>query len=308
VLEDLISDFPYDIVQTPMIPFLIEHAKLTIPELIHSGEYQKAQKYENIHKSLAILAENRRIQEQKMSRKAFLEDQLAKLKAALDSSQHRFQQAMEIQAEKLEETLTEMQDSWDEETREFDLITSGPLPASARKFSCQLLNLREKEKFLIRSRRFEEADKYKRDADDLERKELIQLEIAFVRKRETIKAIKKDAFEQKVKCVKAKNERAKARIEHELGQEISNLKKSIANLKARILSCDNLEVEERSNRPITPLRSARRGDRLFLTQGVGSIGGRKTELVEVRGMRDDVFPRVIPSGSGDECGEIVDFS
>jgi hypothetical protein len=55
ILDDLVSGIPHDVVETQMIPQLTERAKFVIDDLLSKGKYQKAQRFEDVHRDLIDL-------------------------------------------------------------------------------------------------------------------------------------------------------------------------------------------------------------------------------------------------------------
>lgn len=243
VLEDLIAGFPYDIAETKMLHHLINRSKDVINELLEKGEYKQAQLYENVHQRLATLIIEREQEEKIASKKAFVQEQLEKFQELLQEAEDKYMIEQETHESKFRSTIEEAEQEWENEMNEFDAVTNGPLPPPFRKWSSELLNLREKERFLLRSRRYEEAAGIKDEADQMEAEELEILQDRFIRTRETQKITLTEQHETKMKCIEEKGERIRKRIRAENEKNIENLRKTVENLEKRLASIDETGMD-----------------------------------------------------------------
>ena len=135
VLEDLVSGFPFDIAETPMIPTLIERSKHTISALLAKGEYQAAQRYEDVRNQLVDLQVVRRTEDEKSRKIRMLEDQLAEATKNLEDFETQYEMDLQDNEARMEECVEQMEMEWEEEMVEYDEITNGELPPAARKFA-----------------------------------------------------------------------------------------------------------------------------------------------------------------------------
>jgi hypothetical protein len=259
VLDDLISGLPNDIAETSMIPALTNRAKVIISELLANGEYARAQQYEDVHTSLVELLSTRQTQEQKVTKLQTLQANIANLEEKVVKRRDNLGTILSNDQDEIDNAVAVENERWATESEGFDKVTNGPLPPGARKLSSRLLNLRAQERFLLSSRRYQEAAGMKNEADQLESQELEQLRTEFVRKREVQKAILRDVHEQKLKCILAKGNQRKDEITRSGKKEIKHLRQAIENMQGRIqqLELGDIQVPPRSER----------GDSTFLTQG-----------------------------------------
>jgi hypothetical protein len=225
-----------------MIPALTEHAKLVINDLLSSGQYVTAQQYENVHQSLVTLLMTRQLQEQKLAKYQTIQGNIATFTTQLEQEQEKLERVLENVQAKLNQSVKEEEDRWGTESSAFDAITSGELPPGARKLSSRLLNMREQERFLLSSRRYQDAAGIKSEADRLEEAEMRRLRQAFTRKRETQKGILRDIHEQKLKCILEKGERNKWEISRSGEKEFERLKQAIENMQIRLQQLDMSDV------------------------------------------------------------------
>jgi hypothetical protein len=269
VLDDLISGIPNDIVETRMIPSLTEHAKTIINDLLSTGEYVKAQHYENVHQSLVSLLIARQVQEQKLTKYQTIQANIVLFTTQLEQEQEKLKTILGNIQSKIDQSVKEEDDRWAIELSAFDQITLGKLPPGARKLSSRLLNLRQQERSLLSSRRYQDAAGIKSEADQLEEEEMQRLRQEFVRKREAQKTILESIHEQKRKCIFDKGERSKSEIIRSGEKELERLRQAIENMQMRLQQLDMNDVHI----PAPPATE----EPTFVTQKPGSppTSGRK---------------------------------
>lgn len=252
-IEDLIDGIPYDIAQTSMLPHLSERCKQIISSLLAQGNYSEAQKYENVHKQLVSLMNKRESEKKVQSRQRFLKDQYKTFNRQLEDVKKKYDFAMESFEMEYQSKISKLNEEFEKELRDFDLITDGPIPLANRKFSSKLLNLRETEKFLLKSRRYDEAASIKAEADEQEKKEISDLEEKFLNERLLQREQLKDLQQQKLKCFNEKEERKRRKIIQENEKEINTLQKTVENLENKIDLTDTVDQDSTS----TNVHSAR---------------------------------------------------
>ena len=233
-IEDLVDGIPYDVAQTSMLPYLIERCKHIINTLLDQGKYAEAQKYENVHKTLVDLKPVRTAEERTQSKIRSLQDQLKSFKRQLQDAQNKYEFSLQSNIMERDQRLSLLNEEFEKQMRDFDLVTNGPLPPSSRKFSANLLNLRETEKFLLKSRRYDEDAAIKEEADAQEKNELIEMEEKFIFMRQKERMKLEEAHQQKLKCFNDKEQRKRIKIIQEHEKDIENLQKTIENIESRI--------------------------------------------------------------------------
>jgi len=135
---------------------------------------------------------------------------------------------------KIDVSKKQLVESFKQELNEFDLETEGPLPPQYRKFSRNLLNLRETEKHLLKTRRFEEAGIIKKEADGLEIIEMEELRGKYERLRTILRDKLIENYEQKMECMESRAQRERKKIESDGFSLIEMHKKTIENLEKRL--------------------------------------------------------------------------
>jgi hypothetical protein len=264
VLADLVGGFSLDIAETQMIPLLVERAKQTITDLLAAGDYYKAQSYENVHQALVDILLVRKAQDEKRNRMMVVEDQLAGFRAGLEEATEKFHVAMEHHEDSVALLIEEEVAEFDKVVDKIDELERGNLPPNFRKFSAELLNLREREKFLIHTRRYLDAAGLKEEADAMEERELIELRRQFVEAQETKNSLQRAKHEQKLQCIKEKGDRESRELQTSMDRELDNRRRAIEILEQKLVALDAGLPD--APVPVPRKEKEKRAD-LFVTQG-----------------------------------------
>jgi hypothetical protein len=236
LLDRVIAGEPYDIVSSSDLPPLIVYTKGIVDMLIERGELILAQKYEDITHQLVTEEIERGHRDNQVSRKDDLERLLRKVEQNVDGERTQLETDLEEHDRKTRETKAAMEAEWEQEMVAFDERTNGELPAYHKKFTSRLLNMREVERYLLRVRRFEDAGYVRMEADELEKRELVDLRGEYQKSREVQKGIKQNAHAHKIASFEQKSEVIRRKIETDHQRSIDSMEQSITNLQNRIHS------------------------------------------------------------------------
>jgi hypothetical protein len=202
--------------------------------LIDQGDLIVAQKYEDANRQLMVIQTERNRVNSQSTRRAELEIFLDRVREKLNEQREKMKAELEAHDARTEESVRAQENESQEECRVFDEETEGELPPLHKKFSQGLLNMREQERFLLRTRRFEDAGYTRMEADEREKAELAELREIWRATRETQKAKLLEAHRRKIVCLKENAERTRRKIEATHQAEIERMEQSIANLEKRI--------------------------------------------------------------------------
>ncbi|OHT00645.1 hypothetical protein TRFO_32604 [Tritrichomonas foetus] len=239
ILDDLVYGFSFDIAETPKIPALINRAKEKIDQLLSEGDYSGAQKLENIHIRLVALKEERYIEKKKDDKKTMLLNLIAENQQKLEDARINKKEELQLHDMKIKSQIDQKQNEFNQINQLFDEETNGPLPPAAKKLSSATLNTRERERFLIQSRRYEEAATIRAEADELEAMDLENSRFEFIKKREAIKRIEISKQEKQIQRIKDNGERTRQKIKSDYDKQINELEKAIDNFNSRLQRIDN---------------------------------------------------------------------
>ncbi|KAK8863797.1 hypothetical protein M9Y10_011487 [Tritrichomonas musculus] len=249
ILDDLADGIPFQIAETPNIPFLIERSKERIDEYLSAGDYFTAQKYEDVHLQLVSLIEERKKEKKIENKVNYLTNLLNENQTKLKEIKEEKRSKLEEHDKKINDSLNKCRTEYEATNNEYDVITNGPLPSSAKKFSSEYLNTREKERFLIQSRRYEEAASIKAEADQMEARELEMLRLDFIEKREKKKKIIEERQNKSLKCIIENGERTRLKINNEYDKKIQEIQRTVENIQSRLKLVDSNDTAALKEQP-----------------------------------------------------------
>lgn len=268
ILEDLVNGRTTE-VDVDVLPSLIGYTKIKIKDLIGCDELITAQKYEDVYQQLISF---RHLQNSKVNKKSDLTAQLERAVSRLDELQNKMQQDLENFDANMRQLREYSENEWQQQLRDFDDQTYGELPSNYKRFSQKLLNLREQAKYMVKTRRFEEAGFLKLEADELEQYELGLCREKYIQTRERQKINLIDAHNQKMKCFEDNCQRNRLRIMNESQNQINCIERAITNLQNKLESLPEddqtlpIETPVPTPLPSTPMSPHRAKSSMFVTQ------------------------------------------
>ena len=211
-----------------------EYLKLQKQASIDNDDFLSAQLFDDkiiemeLHKTETTYLINKNGRVDELQRRLFearqnLEEQKAKKNEVLDN----FQRERESKMMKLQEQL-------DEELNMFDIKHSGEIPAKFRKYSADYLNLKQRELFMVSSKRYVEANALKKEAD---KKKIIEEENQrknwdkYVNKQREI-LIKKQ--QEKLRCLEERYQKEWNALYPSFLNEIEKSENAIRMLESKI--------------------------------------------------------------------------
>lgn len=288
--------------EAKILPELIKYSKKKIDDLIKEGELFNAQKYEDVYEQMQASKQTWENCSSKAARIEELRKQLEITERSLDEAEknmesgltrydNRMKAIREAQEQKFakfiddydRETASRINNSSNEENNQFldfspnktGKFKDSNLPTAFKKSSQNLLDLREKEKYLIMSRRFEEANCIRQEADSLEAFELQQCKLNYLQSRTDQKTKLIEEHNQQMNCFGRNGHRVRLRIKNDNETRINSLKKAKENFLMRINELDSeikgklAESPPPTPLPARPLRSLKPPNELgptFMTQ------------------------------------------
>lgn len=271
VLGDIMDGFPLDVAETYLLPSLIQASRAHVDQELSIGNYKEAQRYEDVANTLLALSAEREIEMKKNEKREALVYQFTLAEDALNKENEILKQALQDHDEK-SRAAEEALDAEEEMTlSEHDAVTAGDLPVEKLKFSPGLLNLRETEKFLVLSRRFEEAAGIKAEADQKEIEEVREIHKKYLKQRKIQRNKLVENFNQRRQCLIEKNGRQRQKIEQDHKAELAALERAVENWRARIIEFDkNLEAQN------IPINEPKKTTRTFMTQRTPPLSANRT--------------------------------
>lgn len=260
LVDELIEGRPTDTIDNTMLPTIITALKAKKEELISTGCYHKLQATEDL-----IQEFNSRFYESAYNN--VRSDRVVQIQQQLNEAQQELQD--------MENHWNEQKDSFENEYRasreqlikdqEVELIQydeSFPdiLPVSYRKLSPTVLQLREQEKHLVLTKRYQEAIEFRARADEIEQKELAVQREKFVKafndKRKQLLEQQKNTF----KCFEENWKRKFLQLEKDRNFEVIPLRNAIEIYKKKLSALergsDDSAQANVSNRGVKVIKSS----------------------------------------------------
>ncbi|KAH0792851.1 hypothetical protein GPJ56_003261 [Histomonas meleagridis] len=277
LVDELIEGRDINTVDPKDMNKIINNLKQRKEETISEGDYQLTQHLENLIQDANTCIYN-------STYHSIQDSKLSNLKSQLMEAQSDFKAADEYWAGMEEEftneyntALNSLKQQQKQQLEDFDNSFPDVLPANYRKVSIHVLQLREQERHLVLSKRYEEAIPFRERADKLENEELEQQRKRFLKDFNTQRKQLVEAQRQQMQCFDRNWERKWGKFEKEKSHEISVLKKTIANFERRIKS---LEAEtEATTAPPSPRDPYLKSPRRMVRQSPAPVANTRVRTV-----------------------------
>jgi hypothetical protein len=257
VVDELIEGRPADTVEGHSLPAVIQKLKARKSLYKEKGDYVICQKLSDlIEKCNAKLLE--------FSFSGANTDKMATLQAQLQNARDDLAQAEQFWADLVAEFDTsrnerrrELIEKNREQLADFDDSYPDMLPVNFRKLSVGVLQLREQEKHLVETNRYQEAIHFHARSDGLEVSELdesrARFEGAFQLQRNQLT----EQQESQLRCLTEYWQRRWEQLERNRDHELSARRQVVENLERRVAIVENEGIVP-DNFPLPPERLARR--------------------------------------------------
>lgn len=239
IIDELLDGRPIDTVGSELIPKLIPALKNRKQGFIECGDYHSSQQLENFIQEANARKFEAAYQSVQNSKITTLKLQLMQAKADLEASEQFWKESKEKQENEYNESLYQLEEQHQQQLQDYDNSFPEVLPANFRKLSSHVLQIREQEKHLVLSKRYEDAIPFRERADALEAEELEQQRQKFLRSFNTQREQLIETHNSQMRCFKRNWERKWERFNKEKENEISVLKKTIRNYERRIGLIEN---------------------------------------------------------------------
>jgi hypothetical protein len=195
--------------------------------------------YEDITQQLILTEIERSRLHSQTTQRDELELSFDRICQSLAEQKEKMRTDLEAHDVKIKEAVLEHEEHWNAESEEFDRETDRDIPPLHKKFSQTLLTLKETERWLRRTRRFEEAGYARMELAEREEFEIKELRKAWEKTRETQKINKSDAHLKKIACLKEDAARRRRKIEARYLREIERMEHAKRNLEIKIKELEN---------------------------------------------------------------------
>jgi hypothetical protein len=241
-MAELLNGGTYDSFEAERGRLLIVLLKERKRTALLTGEYETSQKCEDLIRYIAGISLQRQFTVIKTSELSDLSLQLQRAEAQLSAIRNKWQlkvvefnHVQFVSAKRLERAqLRKIQD--------FDIAVPTSLPPEYCKLSHDLPNLREQERQLVLSRRYEEAKALKRESDRREKGEAAVQKKRFLelvnRRKQKILCMQ----DHEIDCFTLRWKRREEKLNQEMETEIATQEKVIQNIKLKIRDVESEQV------------------------------------------------------------------
>jgi len=223
----------YSILQ-PLVSALKERKQ----EALSVGDYHQSQQLENLIREANSLYYAATYRSQQSSRLTGLRVQLLKAREDLDAAEQFWKDAKIRQDEEYATSLTSLESQQREQLEDFDNSFPEILPANFRKLSSRLLHLREQERHLVLSKRYDDAIPFRELADQLEHEELEAQRAKFLRAFQVQRQQLIEAQAGQRGCFERNWERKKERLQKDREHELDIFRRTISIFEGKIAAVE----------------------------------------------------------------------
>ena len=167
VFEDLpVNEIPYQY-QKKVLNYLINQKS----EAIKAEDFLSAQKFEDKINEIKLMQVEDAYESRQNDKYEDLIQRLSDAQSALEEQRENLNQILQSFQDEREEAIMKLDEKLDNDLYQFDEDHNIEVPPKFRKFSPEYLNIRKREKFMVSSKRYVEANNLKKEADAMEKKE-----------------------------------------------------------------------------------------------------------------------------------------
>lgn len=246
-LQDMVDGQPLDHSKTDMVQDLIALTKEKINFLIEEQEYTVAQTYEDVLRKLFVISNEAAIEKKHTNKKDNYEKMLQEAKESLEMAKIDFEQALNDFTESAEETIQDAKEKHQQELNDFDEETLKGPPSQYFKMSKQYLTLREQQKALVKSKKYEEAASLKEEADRLEKQEKQELTEKYYTERLITRNNLYNVYLSNLECLDEQLSRKKNKIMVEGKADIQSRQRNVDNLQKQFSYTKRLLKNDKLN-------------------------------------------------------------
>lgn len=241
-IDALLNGAPLNTVDLDKIPNLVVLLKERKRKAILTGDYHISQKCEDLVRYVTAMSLQRGFGKIKKAEVAQLNNQLKSAESKLASIKAKWEQKVLEFNESQSTAARKLESDQLKKVTEFDESVPADLPPEYCKPSSALLNLREQERQLVLSKRYDEATALKKESDRMEKTE------AEVQKRRFLSVINKrkekllKRQEHDRDCFTIRWQRQEEKLNKEMETEIRTQEKVVQNLILKIKDAESEEI------------------------------------------------------------------
>ncbi|OHT17344.1 hypothetical protein TRFO_12519 [Tritrichomonas foetus] len=250
-LNEVIEGRPSQTINDSQVPQLIPLIKQRMKQTVEEGDFKTSQKLENLLQEMnsrKLEATYNTMKDQQLSS---LNYQLMQAKEALRSAKEYFKKTTEEYDQIYTENKETLEETHANQLKEYDSSFPKILPVNFWKVSPQVLQLREQEKHLVATHRFEEAIPFHERADKMELDELDDQRKKFLQAFHAQRQQLLNVQENQKECFEKNWKRKWETMEMEKQKEISARQQLVTNIQRRIQKIEGSPLNPEESPPAT---------------------------------------------------------
>lgn len=208
-------------------------------EAIKVEDFLSAQKFEDKINEIKQMQVEEAYESRQTGKYEDLVQRLSEAQTELDDQRENLNQLLQSFQNEREEAIAKLDEQLEYEIYQFDEEHNIEIPPKFRKFSPEYLNLRKREKFMVSSKRYVEANNLKKEADIMEKKEqkIQQKNWGDYVNQQRLLLIKKQ--QEQRRCFIEKWDREWAALVPSAEAEVTRCENVVKNIEANISNISN---------------------------------------------------------------------
>jgi hypothetical protein len=251
-VAELLDGRVLDSVDGAALAPLIRALKERKQAALASGDYAQSQALENLIQEANSRSLEATYQQMQNSRLTNLRVQLLKATEDMDAAEEFWRQAREQHDAEHAESLDALSEQHARQLADFDSSFPETLPANFKKVSPAVLQLREQERHLVLSKRYEDAIQFRERADRLEEEELRMQRDKFMAAFQMQRQQLIDSQNTQRSCFEKNWTRKLERFEREKEHEMVVLRRTMANFEKKIADVEGDTEVATTGATLTP--------------------------------------------------------
>lgn len=233
-VDDLFRGVSFSTIEYETIPNLITIIKERKRHAVLDANYEASQKCENMIRYISSMSLQRKFNTIKNATVQDLRDQLRTAQSQLIQMERKWKQKVQDFNDQQSESTKRLERNHQMKLQEFDSQVPKELPPEYCKLSADLLNLREQERQLVFSKRYDEAIALRKEGDKREKQETQAQKQRFVR--ETQQRRQKLLQDQRnaIECFTMRWTKQSENLNKEMNKELNTQRKIIENIQLKI--------------------------------------------------------------------------
>lgn len=234
VVDELMTGRTIDSIPSYQIDDVLSQLKNRKQSAVLQGKYRLSQQIEDLGQQTYTRKLEITYLQDRDSKRAVCEQQLEAAVAEQEESVEFWKKIQTNEIKKYEDEKLRLETELDQELAKFDASYPQLLPPKYRKNSTHTLQLREQEKHLISTRRYNDAIPIRREIRELERMDIENMQLQFLRNFEKNRSYLVAKQENQMECFENNWKRKFQKVEALKNHELNQVDQLIHNFRRKI--------------------------------------------------------------------------